>query len=338
MIKYKHEILKLNVAPSLNYFTDVVTQIIWRLQISKGGFFTDRFFATDITPPIDNNEYFIYFDDLSDETVFSWIESHEDMDEIKQELLKELEIAKNPIEIEKNVPWDKTNQYLPSDKFLVVVDNDVVDSNKTLGPISWNSDAANKFIEKRGINYKFPDSGFMFSKGILPTEEPLMINDRLSVYKCQIEHKHIDTQYQTISNVFWDISSGKAVQVFEIEDKSLATIKNDIKADIKKEEATRKVTNITLYETFSDSEGQIIEINTNISTDKLVYMEIIGNLLEIQNDMRFCKINENDIIQVNKEILQKILHMINQHYSDVNQWCLELYKNVDNASTLSELQ
>jgi hypothetical protein len=125
MIKYKHEILKLNVAPSLNYFTDVVTQIIWRLQISKGGFFTDRFFATDITPPIDNNEYFIYFDDLSDETVFSWIESHEDMDEIKQELLKELEIAKNPIEIEKNVPWDKTNQYLPSDKFLVVVDNDV---------------------------------------------------------------------------------------------------------------------------------------------------------------------------------------------------------------------
>jgi hypothetical protein len=362
MVKYDWEILKLITAPSLNSFTNAVVKVNWRYQATEGGYFADKYFVTALSEPTEGNT-FTSFDELTGDQVFSWISSNEDIDALKQQLLDKLEEEKNPSSLEKEVPWNRT-QYSPNQKFMIVVDGNPNVTNKVLGPFSWDSSLANKFLSGLNVGYQFTTTGVMFSKGLLPIDEPLVINDRITVYKASYANENdFNKDLQTVTSVSWDISSGEAIGTYSFESKSLDTIKDDVKNTLEEHYKKKKIVSIDFEDQFTtrtvdeenpeevtDPETGVVsykfntitettQINTSIYTSEDVYLEAIGTLALMNEDETVqCRVNNTDSVLVNFVIMRKIVKTILDHYETVSSWKAEILTSIESASSIEELQ
>jgi hypothetical protein len=362
MVKYDWEILKLIVAPSMNSFSNVVTKVNWRYQASESGYFADRYFVTEISAPEEGNP-FTLFDELTDDQVFVWVSNNENIEDLKQALLEKLEKEKNPTSLEKEVPWVK-NRYSPNQKFMTVVDGDPNVSSKVQGPSLWDSAVANKFLSNLGIDYKFPATGIMYSKGLLPIESAVTINDRVVIYKASYANENdFDRDFYTVTGVSWDVSSGEAVGTYSFESKSLDTIKDDVKNTLEEHYKKKKLISIAFEDQFTtetvDEENpeevtnpetgivsykfnsikETTHINTSIYTSEDVYLEAIGTLALMNEDETVqCRVNNTDSVLVDLRILKRIVKAILDHYVVVSDWKAEVLASIENASSIEELK
>ena len=82
--------------------SNVVKKVIWQLKGSEDEIAVFVPFSTEMDPP--NNEQFINFEDLTEEIMISWVSEKIDVASIKLNILKEIELKKNPV-LEKPLPW-----------------------------------------------------------------------------------------------------------------------------------------------------------------------------------------------------------------------------------------
>jgi hypothetical protein len=94
-INFKKRVISLNTKSQVGEYSNVVTSVTWNHSGDDGeaGVFVNR--TTDLAAP--SGEY-VPWEDLTEEQVFSWISSIENMDALESEIADLIEAKKNPAE------------------------------------------------------------------------------------------------------------------------------------------------------------------------------------------------------------------------------------------------
>lgn len=210
MIEYSWEILSLYTKPSENGLNNIVKRVTWTYSAKENAYFASSYFDTNFETADANN--FISYSDLTPEIVFGWITSVVDVNEIQNQVNQKLESTKTPESVEKKLPWDRSMNYTGDEEYVLVNNEAVV-----YGPIKWNSNSFNDQLDKLGFPEDLPVDILAYKQGIVPTNQPLIINETIKIYKCEYIVQVLENnQHLDKSKIFWNLSSGKAKGTYEV--------------------------------------------------------------------------------------------------------------------------
>ena len=110
MNNYKWFVYDFQVNPSADGLEDVVVKVHWRRQVfaepNGVAYAYETKGETDM--PIPSSTNFIVFEDLTEDTVITWLEANIDMTALNAQLDTELDKLINPEFPFKTIPWDLT--------------------------------------------------------------------------------------------------------------------------------------------------------------------------------------------------------------------------------------
>ena len=267
MANHTWEILSLYTIPSKNGLQNIVKKINWRFQITEDKYYGDVYEVTELPDPTESN--FIAYNNLSEETIISWIKQHRNYDDIVALATSRLEENKAPTITEKNPPWTYPITVDGTEKYMIVIEGQPNDLNKIYGPLSWDSKKINEGLQYRGFaDLSVPSNMIVYRKGLLPTDQPLVLSDRVKIYKAEYTPEPtFDELTQTKEDLSWSIETGKAIGTYKLIDKTLDEIKKTIK------EKTR-----------------LQRINSLISSAE---MSLNGNTIKVYQDEQTCIVTYN---------------------------------------------
>jgi hypothetical protein len=106
-ITYVFTDIKVEIAPSLDGHTDVVTRVRYNYKgVNEDGI--EGTFAGATPMPLPGDENFIPFDQLTEPEVASWLEAVADLPHMQQQITKQIENQINPKYVPVPNPWDPT--------------------------------------------------------------------------------------------------------------------------------------------------------------------------------------------------------------------------------------
>lgn len=329
MVKYKREILSIYVAPKKDDLLNVVSRVTWRWtaieDFTAADIYVDTVFST-----IDPNN-FIDYSDLTDVIVFNWIDSVEDLNKLQQDLNTKLTEAKNPMMVEKSIPWSSEERYTGLEEYLLVMDDSLHIPNKVLGPTKWDSNRANIFLSQNGVtNFEFPDNIMMYKNKILPVDSALIVGDRIKLYRVEDSSPPIiDKNFKYIKKIEWDVSTGKAVSEYMIENLEIDQIKENL--------------NNLLSRVSSAKQYDVIDYDYNDQTIALTAaMDIRFNLTQrwlLMSDTNFIDEKIGDLwITLSKEDIKNMLDTIESHVAGILQWEKNKHDQIMSCTTVQQLE
>lgn len=178
MIEFKFDVLEILVKPRIDDLSDVVVRVHWQLFAQDGELFGRVTRGTVMSPPSSDN--FTDFTNLTEDQVLSWIKATVDWNEVEQAALADLERVRNPETVSKNRPWDRS-PYHSDMRWVMVIDGEAVG-----GVQAWHSDTVNRILEQHGFTERFPDQDTTLQQQMAPWDDPLHLNDRVSIYLADI--------------------------------------------------------------------------------------------------------------------------------------------------------
>jgi hypothetical protein len=331
MVEYSYEIFRLYTAPSKDGLTNVVTGANWRYQIQEDSHYADIYLVTNFSDP--DSENFTQFEGLTDETVFSWIEDNENLEQIQLDLQEKLEKVKNPDVIEKLVPWtsEKTSKYTGEEDYLLVFDDEPEDPLKIWGPMKWNSKIANNGLKSRGVkDYTFPEDIIMYQKELLP-ETNSVVNERTKIYRVEYtEQPELNPIFQYHEGLSWVTTSGKAVGTYFVIDRTLEDAKKEFIQQIEQKSSEDQNSGVDIV---------IQDKTINARTDLGTRLSLTQQWLLADEDANIkCKLNLTDWITVTKSELKTIINQLNAHVQTfLDQEC-EIVEQVNECVNIDELK
>lgn len=330
MVKYNREILSIYVDPKREDLLNVVSRVTWRWTAREELSFADLYIDT-VFSTIDPNNFIDYVD-LTDEIVFGWIDSVEDLNKLKQDLDLRLEEAKKPSMVEKTIPWSLDIKYTGHEEYLLVLDDSPDIPNKVLGPIRWDSNRANLFLKQNALeDYEFPPNITMYQKEILPLDFSVTINDRVKIYKAEyIPSPALDSTFQFNAGPSWSLVEGRVIVNYNILDRPIDDIKTTL---------ISKLIGISFEKQTSDIDiihnDEILKIN--ISSDyKINYIQRWLTMSEF--DVITEKVNIGKWITLTKQELKNILDVIANKTNETLLWEKTIYDQIMSSSTVEELK
>lgn len=333
MSEYNYEILRLNVAPHKNGMDNVVVSVNWRYQITENSHYADIYCVTDIPSEVDPGS-FIAYDNLTDETIFSWVSNAENLNELQAELQAELEKAKTPVQVEKLPPWDMSVKYNGDEEYLIITDvNNPNDPAKTFGPLRWNTDRANNMLaEKTDMEYRFPNDIIMYQKGLLPQDDtPLSVNDNLKLYKVEYtDSPEIDGVFQYHNDLEWVLDTGKAVGTYFVIDRTVEEVKEFLHGSLSAKSYEKQVNGTKLT-----VQGKSVNVNTDMFSRNVLHQR--WSLMGDSASEEF-KLNDGEWFTLTKSELNEVLSGINAHIKTVMAWESGIASQINNSTTINELK
>lgn len=328
MVEYKWEILSLYVVPHENGLDNIVESVNWRFQAREDSSFGDVYDVTVLPRPSSSN-YKIY-EDLNEETIIEWVKSQIDYDALVKQAEEKLAEDKAPAIVEKEPPFQKTNNYNGDEEYLIVFNDD---PEKVWGPMHWNSNRANVGLKENGItDYEFPFDITMYQKELLPIDSPQRVTEGVTLYRVEYtEQPEFDEIYQYNEGLKWVFDSGKAVGTYFVHDRSLDDIK-DILID-KVVTQSEKKKNKGLF--FIDHNGESYTVNVSLG--------FRANLGATQraipaNGTVVVKLHDNEYIEVTEEELDEIITNVEAEHQKVLNEEKSYVSNIRSANTVDELK
>jgi hypothetical protein len=324
-ITYSYDIYYLNVAPHENGLTNVVKEVNWRYQIKQDSYYADEYILTSLQSSDPNK--FIAYDDLTDETVFSWIESSEDLIKLREKLKVKLEENKNPKIVEKEIPWTKQEMYTGEEEYLIVFDDDV---EKIWGPTRWDSQRANAGLKHFDVqDYVFPVNITMYQKELLPIGEPKIINDRVKLYRVEYtERPDFDKLTQYNEGLSWVLDSGKAIGTYFVHDRPIDDIRQTLIEQV-------------IFKGIEKAKQNLIEFAVDGITylfDSSIESRVQLFLVpETATDSVFVT-GDREYLTLTKEQLDQLSGLIHQHHQDILDWENQKVQQIRAAETAEELK
>lgn len=105
-ITFTFNITQLEVAPSFDGETDVVTRVRYNyIGVNESGYSGSFAGATPVPPPASGST-FVPFDQLTQEEVVNWLEIYADKPHMQQQITKQIESQINPHYVPAPLPWD----------------------------------------------------------------------------------------------------------------------------------------------------------------------------------------------------------------------------------------
>lgn len=324
MLQYEWEIVSLYTTPTVDNLSNVVKRVTWRYQVKEDSNVADIYGDTYFNSI--NAENFIAYDNLTKETVVLWIESIEDVSELKQNLISKLNEVKAPSIIEKQLPWDFESRYSFSDKYILIHNNELV-----AGPIYWNSNILNQHLKTLNIKTTLPEDILARKQGIVPLYQPTIVNENTKIYKAVTQNEQPEESIFTNNgNIDWNFSSGIAVGTYNAVDKPLNEVKEILKDIVlaAREEKAVKGAEVTIngntYKAFTAPFARILLLQ------KLVLM----------SDSETCvwQFMNNEWAQVSKSNLLDVLREIDTYIQGVIEWQQDLVQRIESSSSIESLK
>jgi hypothetical protein len=104
MITYNWTISALDCKVDLNGLQDVVTTVHWRYRgTDEDGVTAETYGAQAVGEP--NPDAFTPYPDLVESQVTGWLESEIDMEAIQENISKQIDLIKNPVQVTLPAPW-----------------------------------------------------------------------------------------------------------------------------------------------------------------------------------------------------------------------------------------
>lgn len=330
MAEYSWQILSLYTAPHENGLDNVVKKINWRYQIKEGSYYADLYLHTELTSPPQDS--FIVYDNLTEETVFSWIESVENIEKLQNDLQEKLELVKSPIVIEKETPWNQESKYTGEEEYLIVFDDQPNDLLKIWGPMKWDSKRANKGLKERGVtNYEFPYDITMYQKGILPIDTPTIVNERVKIYKVEYTNSpELDGIFEYHEGLTWVTDSGKAVGTYFVLQRTVENVKKILNETLSNKSFQKQTSGVDIT-----LQNKLIKVNTTLpSRLNLLQRYQLMN----ENDVLSCKLNDNDWLNLSKNEIELVLKSVENYISEVYSWEKNISDQIQSSTTLEQLK
>lgn len=332
MIEYTWEIFSLYTAPHENGLDNVVKQVNWRYQIKENSYYADIYKVTTLESP--DLDSFVIFDNLDNETVFSWVSLTENMESLQNDLKEKLEKVKNPPLVEKNVPWNHESKYTGKEDYLIVFDDEPNDPLKIWGPMKWHSERANNGLTERGVTeYTFPEDILMYQKGILPTSNvPAVVTDRVKIYKVEFTNSpDLDGIFQYHEGLTWVTDSGKAVGTYFVLDRSVKDIKEIL---------NQRLSEVSFNKLISGTEIEVQGKTVKVDTHLPARLNLLQRWELMKNDdtVLSCKLNESSWFDLNKNEIKNVLTGIESHISEVYSWEKSVFDQIKNSTTIEQLK
>jgi hypothetical protein len=105
-IEYKWIIHQLECIPSKDGFSNIVNMIHWRYSGTDGEYSADTYGSVALETPEEDS--FIDFNDLTEETVIGWIESKLEIEKLQTNINSNIDNQINPPIVSKTAPWITT--------------------------------------------------------------------------------------------------------------------------------------------------------------------------------------------------------------------------------------
>lgn len=325
MIEYNWEILSLYTSPSESGMENVVKSVNWRYQIREDSHYADEYLTTELSSP--DPDKFVMFDQLTGETVFSWVESSIDLDALKANLQHKLEEVKNPVVVEKQIPWPTEETYTGEEEYLLVFDDDV---EKIWGPMQWNSQRANNGLKHFGVqDYEFPVDITMYQKELLPIDEPKIINDRVKIYRVEYaELPDFDELTQYNKGLSWVLDTGKAVGTYFVHDRPLDDIRGILieRVIVRGQQKAKE----TPVEFVVDDQTYLFDSSIESRVQLFLVPETATDSVFVTGDREY--------LTLTKQQLDQLSVLIHQHHQDILDWENQKIQQIRSAATAEELK
>lgn len=323
MKEYTYEILSLYTAPSVDNLSSVVKRVTWRYQVKDGIYVADIYKDTYFNSADPSN--FINYDELTPEIIFGWISKVEDIFSIQNDLDTKLLLVKNPVIVEKEIPWNNVIGYTGQELFIITSENKII-----LGPIKWDSSEFNKILSAQGIT--LPSNVLAYKQGIVPKDMPLELNDILKIY--QVGDIVNNTGFENVlfnnlNDIDWNFASGKAIGTYTPSIESIEHIKTILKQNLRNKLDILEMTHIAV---------KIDDIDFNISATNWGRLFVITKLIRLQ-DGELCDWYNNKVkIKVSKEQLMKMLITIDDYIDSLLDIEIPKIVEIDNCQTIEQLK
>ena len=327
MVKYNREILSIYVAPKREDLLNVVSRVTWRWtaieDFTAADIYVDTVFST-----IDPNN-FIDYSDLTDVIVFGWIDSVENLDELKTKLHNNLVSAKDSSKpIERHIPWNTSNPYTGTEQYLIMLDGK---KENIIGPFNWNSSLVNNDLKLRGVeDFEFPDNITMYRNRMLPISSSVVVSDRIRLYRVEYgELPAIDETFQRSKGIDWDFASDLAVPKYIIEDLEIGKIKKNLIDFLSSVSATRQNADINyVYNDQNITLSTTIDVRFNL-TRKWIMMSETDTVNEKISGVW---------LELSKQELKNILNAIDSHMTTVSDWEKNKFDEIMAADNIEQLR
>lgn len=330
MTQYHRDILSLYVKPEKNTLRNVVTRVTWRWTVRDESDFADLYRDTYFASVNPNN--FTDYQDLTDDIVFSWINSVENIDELKDQLDQKLIAAKTPELVEKKIPWAVQSKYTGEEEYLLVFDNTPTDALKIWGPMRWNSERANNGLRERGVHdYEFPTDIVMYQKELLPFDVPMVVNDRVKVYRVEYtENPMLDDRFQYHEGLTWVIDSGKAVGTYFVINRTVEEVKSILQTQLSNASFEKQIGGVDI-----ELGGKTVKMNTDI-VGRINLLQRWSMMLD--TDVINHKINNDMWMELTKENAKLLLDVMHDHISGVLDWEKSVFDQIVASKTIADLK
>jgi len=327
MVQYDWEILSLYTAPSVDGLNNVVKRVTWRYQAKEGSYAGDIYKDTYFNAP-ENSDQFIEYDDLSQDTIVGWIESVENMEEVRAEVLARLETSKRPAIVERSVPWDHLSKYEFEDMYVLVHNDEVV-----YGPVHWHSNLMNDHLVKIGLEASLPMDIMARKQGIVPIEQPTIINSNTKIYKADMQNEQPESSlFSDNGHIIWDFSTGIAVGTYVAVDKPIEDIKTNLRDVVANKRNEKEVIGTQVV---------IGDQTYKIRTGPFARTMLVAKLT-VMNDNDTCvyKFEDNKWAEVTKNDVLTMLRAVETYVQSVIDWEYDINQQIeatDSVNTLKEI-
>jgi len=333
MIEYSWEILSLYTIPEKNGLTDVVKTVNWRFQASEGSDYADYYLTTDLSDPKSDTN-FTSFDNLTDSQIYSWIQSEIDIDEVKNIVNEKIQNVKTPSIVEKRVPWNNKSKYNGNEEYLIVFDDNL---DTVWGPMKWNSNRANNGLKEYGVtDYEFPFDVTMYQKGLLPINEPTVVNSRVKIYV--VDHiesnpPEFNNLYQYNEGLSWVVDTGKVIGTYIIHDRTLDDTKKESinKIRQRKVEMNRgKTLDVTING---------LSVNVNVNQNELSKLAIYKNMAAASaSGSVLVECNNDEYHELNVVDIDTIISQVYDSYKTSIDWEKTKVESVIASTTIDSIK
>jgi hypothetical protein len=119
-VTFTWDISQLECAPTENELTNVIKTIHWRYKGQDAeGFAAESYGSIGLKEP--DPIAFTKYEDITKETVISWLESNlnviedgEELSTLQKSLIQNIELQRNPPIVNLGLPWDKVSVDIPT--------------------------------------------------------------------------------------------------------------------------------------------------------------------------------------------------------------------------------
>lgn len=230
MKQYKWKILSLWCAPHENGLNDVVKSVDWCFKVTEKLNYGEKYGRTELTSPSPDN--YIKYDDLEEATIIGWVKNNINYSELIEEVDLLLEENKNPKVVEKeSLPWvDHTWSLIAGRQYLMVIDGEINNPEKTHGPMFWNSVDFNGALKEKFelFDIEIPNDATVGFKQLLPLNDAVEITDRVTIYSVIDIEPEYDGKFEKLEETGWEIIDNVAYKKYNVVELTLEESKNQL--------------------------------------------------------------------------------------------------------------